>query len=100
MNVHLPLMLAITAWLCPTAFATWAAIEFGFRSRTAGLPEELWFAWFGAIVGLFAAGAALYLLWSGERHAIRIGSPRASSMLALAFLVLTGLGTVLLLART
>ena len=94
---RLPLMLAITAWLSPISFAIWASIELRFHSQTAGVPFELLFAWFGAIVGLSSAGAALYLLWIGKKSARPVHSPRLSCMLALAFLVLTGLGTALLL---
>ena len=97
---RLPLALAITAWACPIAFAAWAAAELGLESRTAGVVDEVWFAWLGALVGTFAAGAALYLVWNAKKNAIAISALHASRTLSILFLVLTALGSVVLLGRT
>jgi hypothetical protein len=98
MSTRLPLALALIAWLSPLAFGVWAGTQFGFRSKTAGLPDEVWFALFGAIPGIFAAGASLYLLrhgnFSAQTHLRLI-----PKVLAMAFFACVGIAAVFLVAR-
>ena len=95
---RLPMIFAILAWLFPPGFATWAAIELRFHNGSASVPYQvLLVASYGAFIGLFAAGAALYFLRRLKAAAHPISSPHISGMLALAYILLTGLGTVLLL---
>ncbi len=45
----------------PVAWALWSVTELGSKNKVAGMPEYFLFAWFGAVIGVFAAGVSIYV---------------------------------------
>ena len=84
----MPLALAILAWAVPIAAVLWAAVHFGFESRTAGFPDEVWFGALGTIPGVAAAGGCLILLKTRRKAGLPVVMGSLTKQLAVGHLVL------------